>query len=192
MYHPQGPKEQQPPRGGSPLAAAPVSLHERALARIQREGIIVLDDNVPLLHLTGDICKKLWNLPDEKVVLVEVNNETASREVLVAMLSATLRRRLEDTGHGFAAVISDYNLSYAGEATTIWTDVLAQLPPECRNKCWDSVGRILVSGFIPDEQKPTIHSTGLFDLIVDKPFRVADIRNAVLTSVALHCSDELP
>jgi hypothetical protein len=173
------------------LSPAKVTPLERAHIRIQNEGIILLDDNDQVLELTGRLCQNIWKLPDDKVVLVHVNNDIASAIVLVELLGTTLKRRFEDTGHGFAAVISDYNLSFAGESTKIWADVVANLTPECRKKCWDSMGRVLISGYIPDEQEPDIRKTGLFDAILFKPFNAQQLKDTVLTSVASHCSGEL-
>ena len=172
------------------LAPAKITPVERAHVRIQNEGIIIVDDDEQVLELTGKLCKNLWKLPDEKVVLVHVNNDTASSKVLVEFLRTTFRRRVEDSGHGFAAVISDYNLSLAGESTAIWTNVRANLTPEYRKKCWDSLGRVLISGYIPPELELGIRETGLFDAIMHKPFSAQQLKNTVLVSVASHCSDE--
>jgi hypothetical protein len=178
-------------RESQELALPPNSAREMALLRIRKEGILILDDEEIVLELTGMLCRRLWDLPAEKVVPVAVKDDTASPKGLVATLKTIMQGRLENTGHGFAAVVSDYNLSYAGESTTIWSQVAAELTPTCREKCWNPMGRVLISGYITPELESEILNSGLFDAVLRKPFNRQQLEDSVLDAIAKRSRDGL-
>jgi CheY-like chemotaxis protein len=102
---------------------------------------------------------------------------------IVEEVKAQLQGSVTSQGACFGSLLTDFKLSSSITSLEVWRSVDEAFTDTIYQAPWQRTARVLMTATIDEPAITNAQTTGLIDSYIHKPFKLSDLRNAVVTSI---------